>query len=153
VSETILERQVRAPETDTPAPQSFDFDRRAFALRIILCACLGVCSIVISIMAWDVMPTLLLLTIALPLTIVIAWFSGLRLRMAPPIIRLDRDGIWDRRLGIGPVPWRRIRAIELDRNADVVLILADGFRPADNDKHAGSPELFTSGSGYQAGKI
>lgn len=135
MSDTTLERQLPAPKTDGQLSQSFDFDRRAFVLRVVLCACLGACSIAISIMAWKVVPIVLLFGIALPLTIVVAWFSALRLRMAPPIITIDKNGIWDQRLGMDPIPWQEVQAIELDRDTDVILNVDENFRPVDAEKH------------------
>lgn len=123
MSETKLERPLPAPMPDGLA-QSFDFDRRAFALRIVLCACFGACSVVISVFSWSVLPVILLLSIALPLTIAVAWFSALRLRMPPPVIVLDTNGVWDQRLEAKPVPWGAVRAIELDRDSDVVLVVS-----------------------------
>jgi len=153
VSEFILERSLQAPGSDGRTGRSFDFDRRAFVLRVILSACLGASSVIISVMVWNTATIVLLLSIALPLTIVVAWFSALRLRMPPPIIVLDRNGIWDRRLGVAPIPWRRIRRIELDRDTDILLDVGSEFQPDVIEAQEPFPEYFPLGSGRELGKI
>jgi TPR repeat protein len=153
VSETTLERPVTAPKTGDHVAQSFDFDRRAFVLRVILCACLGACSIVISVISWNIVPIVLLLVVALPLTIVVAWFSHLRLRIPAPIISIDRDGLWDQRLGMDAIPWRVVRSIELDRDTDVILDVGDDFKTGQAENGADMHRFLPLGLARQSGKI
>lgn len=153
MSNNIFERSEPAPESKDNIAKVFDFDRRAFVLRVMLCAGLAACSIIIAILSWDVILAVLLLSIVLPLAIVMAWFAALRLRMAGPIVVLDRNGLWDQRLGLEAVPWSAVRAILLDRNNDVVLEIghaADIAKSAQREEVLGFLPL---GSYRQAGRV
>jgi len=99
----------------------FDLDKRLYRQRMFLslgaALCLAITAVVVSTWGYLLAPFL----IAFITCLLIGYQSYLRLRMGQPVIAIGRNGIWDRRLGTGVIPWTEILRVRTDRFGNVIL--------------------------------
>jgi TPR repeat protein len=99
----------------------FDLDKRLYKQRLILAssAFAGMALAAAFVGRWGVflVPLLLAMSICLALSV----HSYRMLRARQPVIAIGRNGIWDRRLGAGVIPWTEILRVRTDRLGNVIL--------------------------------
>ena len=99
----------------------FDLDKRFYMYRLALSSVAAVCAAVAALFfgekAFFLFPVILLL----PVCVGFAYHSYKMLGMQQPVIAIGRNGIWDRRLGAGVIPWTEILRVRTDRFGNVIL--------------------------------
>jgi hypothetical protein len=89
---------------------SFDIDRGHYRFQVGLFACFILALAILPMM----MPSMDILAVSIFCIVLLAVgvaSSAKRLRLSGPILRIDREGILDRRLMREPVPWSKIKRI------------------------------------------
>ena len=99
----------------------FDLDTGLYVTRLLLCSGLGLCSLFAIIFAGLPILAAIPLLLSIPLVGAVAWFSYRQLQLRQPVIAVGRRGIWDRRLGIGVIPWTEVVRVRTDGRGNVIL--------------------------------
>jgi TPR repeat protein len=99
----------------------FDLDKRLYLQRLMLAAATAMCSTaaVLLLPLPGVLAAVILLTV--PASIALGYRAYKMRQIRQPVIAIGRNGIWDRRLGAGVVPWTEILRIRTDRFGNIVL--------------------------------
>lgn len=99
----------------------FDLNIHLYRQRMFLSLgvsfCLAATAVVVSTWGYLLAPFL----IALPACLYLSYHSCRMLKTQQPVIAIGRNGIWDRRLGAGVIPWTEILRVRTDRFGNVIL--------------------------------
>lgn len=99
----------------------FALDRRLYLLRLILSSLaavwLAVAGLSLTLPVAFSAPMLL----AVPVCVGLAYHSYRMCKLRQPAIAIGRNGIWDRRLGAGVIPWTEILRVRTDRFGNIIL--------------------------------
>jgi TPR repeat protein len=99
----------------------FDLDKKFYQTRLALAVVVGAGATAAALILGGIAAFLLAAVLLLPLCAVVAYHFYRMLQMEQPVIAIGRNGIWDRRLGPGVVPWTEILRVRTDRFGNVVL--------------------------------
>lgn len=99
----------------------FDLDKRLYRIRMFLslgaAVCMAAAAVAVSRWGYLLAPFLL----ALPACLFLSYHAYRMLQTRQPVIAIGRNGIWDRRLGPGVIPWTEILRVRTDRFGNVIL--------------------------------
>ncbi len=99
----------------------FDVDKRLYWLRLILSVSLAFCLVAVS--AFLTLPPFVIapMLLAVPVCVGLGWHAYRMCHARQPAVAIGRNGIWDRRLGAGVIPWTEILRVRTDRFGNLLL--------------------------------
>jgi TPR repeat protein len=106
---------------DRPVRCQFDLDRRLYLQRLILAAATAACCAGVGLFLTLPGVVAALILLMAPACIGLAYQAYRMRRIAQPVVAIGRNGIWDRRLGAGVVPWAEILRVRTDRFGNIIL--------------------------------
>ncbi|MGH6913358.1 MAG: SEL1-like repeat protein, partial [Geminicoccales bacterium] len=112
LSNETRDRQIRC---------QFDLDRRLYLQRLILASATAACSIAAALLLTLPGPVAAIVLLAVPASAALG-FQAYRMRRIPsPVVAIGRNGIWDRRIHAGVVPWTEILRVRTDAFGNIIL--------------------------------
>jgi len=99
----------------------FDLDKRLYKQRLVLSLTVAACMVIaaVAVSGWGLLLAPFL--VASSVSLLLGYHSYRMLQTLQPVIAIGRNGIWDRRLGAGVVPWTEILRVRTDRFGNVIL--------------------------------
>jgi hypothetical protein len=116
----------------------FDLDRTFYKVRLVLSA--AIAALLLGAAAFIAgTPSMLLPAIVMLAACGAAGYRAYRmLHLEQPVIAIGKNGIWDRRLGAGVIPWSEILCVRTDKLGNIVL---DPWRTFSGQEPAGDWRL------------
>jgi TPR repeat protein len=108
-------------ERNRPVRCQFDLDRRLYLQRLILATATAACSAAAALLLTLPGPVAAMILLAVPACVGLAYQAYRMRQIGQPVVAIGRNGIWDRRIGAGVVPWAEILRVRTDRFGNIIL--------------------------------
>ena len=99
----------------------FDLDRRLYLQRLVLASATAVCAAAAGLLLTLPGPLAAMILLAVPACAGLGYQAYRMRQIRQPVVAIGRNGIWDRRIGAGVVPWTEILRVRTDRFGNIIL--------------------------------